>query len=129
MEYKADKNTKTLSIEMGHRIARLRQQHHFTQEQLAERAGISHQFFSCVERGEKNIRSENLLKLAIALGVTTDYLLVGMTLDFKEDDKRHVLQQMVKDLDDLNLEHLMWVNEVLNSVLKILKKSNSKQKE
>lgn len=64
------------SVEVGARIAARRKQLRLTQEQAAEKADVSHQFFACVERGIKNMRAENIVKVARALEVSTDYLLL-----------------------------------------------------
>ena len=64
-------------INMGNRIAQRRKELHFTQEQLAEKVGLSLQSISCIELGKKAIRPENLAKLCAALDVTADYILYG----------------------------------------------------
>ena len=66
-----------LLTNMGLRIFTLRKQRGLTQEQLAERAGISIQTVSVAELGKKALRPENIIKLSNALGVSTDYLLTG----------------------------------------------------
>lgn len=68
-----------LSKNIGHRIMLRRKQLGYTQEQAAERSGLSHQFFSTVETGRKNLRAESIIKVAKALEVSTDYLLMGST--------------------------------------------------
>lgn len=65
------------SVEVGARIAARRKQLKLTQEQAAEKADVSHQFFACVERGIKNMRAENIVKVSQALEVSTDYILLG----------------------------------------------------
>lgn len=52
-----------------------------TQEELAEKADLTNQFVSYAESGKRAMRPENLLKLASALGVSTDYLLTGKVID------------------------------------------------
>ncbi len=71
------KEKSMLAIEMGARIAERRKQLGWTQEQAAEASGLSWQFFACVERGIKNIRSESLLNLSRAMNVSADYILTG----------------------------------------------------
>ena len=48
-----------------------------TQEALAEKADLTTQFVSYAESGKRAMRPENLLKIAKALNVSTDYLLTG----------------------------------------------------
>lgn len=64
-------------MDMGLRIARQRKLLHMTQEQLAEKVGISLQTVSCIELGKKAVRPENLAKLCTALQVSADYILYG----------------------------------------------------
>ena len=64
-------------VNMGVRIALRRKELHLTQEQLAEKMGLSLQSISCIELGKKAIRPENLANLCSHLGVTADYILYG----------------------------------------------------
>ena len=66
-----------LLTDMGLRIQELRKQMNMTQEALAERAGMTSQTISTAELGKKALRPENIVKLSLALGVSTDYLLTG----------------------------------------------------
>lgn len=63
--------------EIGLRIAMRRRQLGYTQEQMAEWMNVSIQMISNLERGNKSIRIENLLKVASILKVSTDYILTG----------------------------------------------------
>ena len=60
---------------MGRRIRRLRKAKKWSQEHLAERTGTSSGFISLVERGEKGLSVEGLVRMANVLGVTADALL------------------------------------------------------
>ena len=64
-------------VNMGLRISQSRKALHMTQEQLAEKMGVSLQTVSCIELGKKAVRPENLANLCIHLGVTADYILYG----------------------------------------------------
>ena len=52
-----------------------------TQEALAELCDTTTQFVSYAETGKRAMRPENLMKLAAALNVSTDYLLTGDIVD------------------------------------------------
>ncbi len=67
--------------ETGDRICKKRKKLGLTQEALAEKAGLTTQFVSYAESGKRAMRPENLLKIAKALGVSTDYLLTGDIID------------------------------------------------
>lgn len=62
---------------MGKRIQNRRKQLGYTQEQLAERMNVSIQMVSNLERGNKAIRIDNLMKLSRILNISTDYILTG----------------------------------------------------
>lgn len=57
-----------LKNKVGQRIKELRRKKDITQEQLAEKAGISVDFISLVERGRNAPSLESLEKIAKALG-------------------------------------------------------------
>jgi len=52
----------------GKRIRQLRLAKGWSQEELAERAGLHSTYVGGIERGERNLGLDNLLKLARALG-------------------------------------------------------------
>ena len=62
---------------VGERIKARRLERGWTQEQLAEKAGISKGFLSDLETGTRNVSAEYLLKIAQALNVTLDFLMKG----------------------------------------------------
>lgn len=74
-------NKEQLSKDIGKRIATRRKQLGLTQEQVAERTGLSAQFFACVERGIKNVRAESLLRICLALDISADYILTGRVIE------------------------------------------------
>lgn len=62
---------------IGQRIQVRRKQRGYTQEQLADLMNVSIQMVSNLERGNKAIRIDNLIKLSEILEVSTDYILTG----------------------------------------------------
>lgn len=90
------------AVAIGQRIAARRKQLGWTQEQAAEKTGLSHQFFACVERGLKNMRAENVIRLSQAMGVSTDYLLLGRSTDADRSE----LTQMMQPLNEHQLKCL-----------------------
>ncbi len=62
---------------IGLRIAKRRRQIGLTQETLAEKMNVSVQMISNVERGNKAVKIENLIKISDILGITADYILKG----------------------------------------------------
>lgn len=68
---------KTTLHEIGLRIAQRRRELSLTQEKLAEMMDVSIQMISNLERGNKAIKIDNLIKLSSSLQVSTDYILTG----------------------------------------------------
>src|SRR5712664_1464092 len=62
---------------VGERIKARRAELEWTQDQLAQKAGISKSFLSELENGKRSVSADNLLDLARALGVSLDYLMIG----------------------------------------------------
>lgn len=59
----------------GARLAQLRKERVFTQEELAQKIGIVQEFVSRYERGKVRLHAEMVVRFAKALDVTTDELL------------------------------------------------------
>ena len=71
--------------QIGMRIWESRKQMRFTQEELAEKAGVTSQTISNAEHGTKALRPENIVKICTALEISTDYLLLGSIADGDKD--------------------------------------------
>ena len=54
---------------VGDHCARLRKERGWTQEELAERSGLTQQYLSDLERGKRNPTIVTIFELAQALGV------------------------------------------------------------
>lgn len=67
--------------DIGVRIALRRRELKLTQEQVAERMNVSVQMISNIERGNKAIRIENLVRLCDVFKTSTDYILTGKRTD------------------------------------------------
>src|SRR3954468_21565679 len=62
---------------VGERIKIRRAELGWTQDQLAQKAGISKSFLSDLENGKRSVSAENLLDIARALSLSLDYLMTG----------------------------------------------------
>lgn len=78
---KRDLDREIFLPEIGQRIIDRRKKLGLTQEALAEKSNLTTQFVSYAESGKRAMRPENLLKIANALEVSTDYLLTGDIID------------------------------------------------
>lgn len=62
-------------VALGHALRELRQETAFSQERLAEAAGMHRTYVGGIERGERNVSFANILRLASALAVPPSVLL------------------------------------------------------
>lgn len=53
----------------GKRLRALRKQRELTQEQLAAEAGLDRTYLASIERGERNVSLQNIMKLTNALEI------------------------------------------------------------
>ena len=88
---------------LGRRIKRERLKRGITQEQLAEKVDISVNFMSLIENG-RNMSVETLANIAVALGVTVDYLLSD-TVNVGTDV---ISEQIVHNLATLNEDEKLY---------------------
>lgn len=96
--------------EMGERIMQRRKKLGLTQEALAELSELTTQFVSYAESGKRGMRPENLMKVAAALGVSTDYLLTG---DIIDKDKLLLSEK----LDKLTPQQVRIVENVIDECI------------
>ncbi len=66
-------------MSVGERIKARRSELGWTQELLAQKAGISKSFLSELENGKRRVSADNLLEIARTLSVSLDYLMTGTT--------------------------------------------------
>jgi transcriptional regulator with XRE-family HTH domain len=70
---------------VGERIKKRRLGLGWTQDQLAQKAGISNSFLSDLENGKRSVGAETLLDIARALSLSLDYLMTGNEAETKLD--------------------------------------------
>lgn len=54
----------------GRRVRELRKQKGYSQEQLADKAGLHRTYIGAIERGEQNVSIDNIDKIAKALKIS-----------------------------------------------------------
>lgn len=71
-------------VQLGLRLRMFRERKNVSQEELALRADLDRTYVGGVERGERNLGTLNLLKIASALNVNASALLKGISIERKE---------------------------------------------
>ncbi len=79
---------------LGKRIREERQKLHLTQENLSEKVGVSVAFIGQIERGERKLSLDTLVKVASQLGITVDYLLMD-SVQLQDDQSIDQIKQLM----------------------------------
>lgn len=99
-------NSSVQHVEMGMRIWKMRKERRMTRDVLSEKADISPKFLYEIEAGKKGMSAETLLKIALALSVSCDYLLYG-------DEKS--LNNKLNGLEQRQLDRLEKIVELMRA--------------
>ena len=92
---------------MGQRIMLRRKALRMTQEELAERLGVSTQMISNLELGKKAIRPENLAKVCEVLELGADFILTGF-------NAKTTVNAVAEKLIQLTAEELRMVSDMID---------------
>ena len=93
--------------EMGQRIMLRRKSLRMTQEELAEKLGVSTQMISNLELGKKAIRPENLAKVCTVLELSADFILTGT-------DTKTAVDAVAEKLILLTAEELQMIRYLID---------------
>jgi len=63
---------KQVLIDFGNKVRKERAKHGWSQEELAERAGVHRTYVGMIERAEKNITLTNIEKMSKALKISIE---------------------------------------------------------
>ena len=80
-----------VDMDRGDRIANLRKEKGFSQNEFAHRVGIGRQSMSAIENG-RGFRESTLAKISDVLGVSTDYIMNGDKQSSSE--KENLIEQI-----------------------------------
>jgi XRE family transcriptional regulator, regulator of sulfur utilization len=100
-------------ILLGRRIRYLRNRRLMTQEQLGEQANVDYKYLGGIERGERNPSTENLAKIAKALGVRLHEIFIfEHEIEDPQDLKRRI-DELLKDASDMELKTIYRIVEAI----------------
>lgn len=97
---------------LGERIREERLKLNLTQAKLAEAVDISDTYMGAIERGERSLALDTLVRLANRLGVTIDYLLS----DSVTDSDGNIMEQFKQIIDKQPLERKQMAINVLRTM-------------
>lgn len=97
---------------LGKRIREERQRLNLTQAQLAEDIDISDTYMGAIERGERSLTLDTLVKLVNRLGVSVDYMLS----DSVRDSNANIINQFLQITDCQPLERKQMAINVLRTI-------------
>lgn len=97
---------------LGERIREERLRLNLTQATLAEAIDISDTYMGAIERGERSLTLETLVKLVNRLGVSVDYMLT----DSVSDSDPNILEQFKQITDCQPLERKQMAINVLRTI-------------
>ena len=92
---------------MGQRIMVRRKSLRMTQEELAEKLGVSTQMISNLELGKKAIRPDNLAKVCEVLELSADFVLTG-------NNTKSAVDAVAEKLLQLTAEELQMVSDMID---------------
>ena len=97
---------------LGERIREERLRLNLTQAQLAEAGDISTTYMGAIERGERSLTLDTLVRLVNRLGVTVDYLLS----DSVSGTDSNIMEQFKQIIDCQPLERKQLAINVLRTI-------------
>lgn len=97
---------------LGKRIREERLRLNLTQAQLAEDIDISDTYMGAIERGERSLTLDTLVRLVNRLGVTIDYMLS----DSVADNDSNIMEQFKQIIDHQLLERKQMAINVLRTI-------------
>ncbi len=106
---------------LGARIREERLRLNLTQAQLAEEIDISDTYMGAIERGERSLTLDTLVRLVNRLGVTIDYLLSDSVMD----SDANIIEQFKQIIDCQPLERKQLAINVLRAVFSYFENENT----
>ena len=105
---------------LGKRIREERQRLNLTQAQLAEDIDISDTYMGAIERGERSLTLDTLVRLVNRLGVTVDYMLS----DSVTNNDTNIIEQFLQIIDSQPLDRKQMAINVLRTIFSYFDKDS-----
>jgi transcriptional regulator with XRE-family HTH domain len=107
---------------LGERIREERLRLNLTQAALAEAIDISDTYMGAIERGERSLTLDTLVRLVNRLGVTIDYMLA----DSVSNSDANIMEQFKQIIDGQPLERKQLAIKVLRTIFSHYENEDSK---
>ena len=105
---------------LGKRIREERVSLHLTQAQLAEAIDISDTYMGAIERGERSLTLDTLVRLVTYLGVTVDYMLA----DTVSENDNNLILQFKQITHGHSMERKQMAIQILRTVFSCLERED-----
>ncbi len=102
----------------GSNIQKYRRLKEMTQESVAEKCGLSTNYFRQIELGNKVPRLETFLKIAEVLGTSTDLLFAGVF----SGANAAIISELYEKIKDLPANQQEYILSTVNSMIEGIKK-------
>jgi transcriptional regulator with XRE-family HTH domain len=109
---------------VGEQLRTIRKAKNLTQEDIADKSGLSFSYISDVERGTRNISLESLEKIIVALGVMPYEVFSFKNIETELDlsDKRLIVEVIGSLLMDRSIEEVKFIQKVVTEYIITSKK-------
>jgi len=98
---------------VGDRIRKLRREKGLSQEELGDKSDLHYTHIGAIERGEKNLSIDTLVKLAGGLNVTVNDLLV---LPSKPEDIKNMKKAIITAITESSPEALKIFSDMIKGI-------------
>ena len=107
---------------LGKRIREERHRLHLTQAELAESVDISDTYMGAIERGERSLTLDTLVRLVNRLGVTVDYMLSESV----SDTDSNIMEQFKQIINNQPLERKQLAIKILRTIFSYFEEEDNR---
>jgi len=109
---------------IGERVAKLRKERGYTQMELAEKVGIIQTIVSAIETNALKLSAEMAIRFAMALGVSTDELLMPSKRKRQSANPSRKVLRRLELIESLPSHQQQTVLKTIDTMLKGLKSAS-----